>query len=54
MDYLVFIQLLGNFGFPIAVTMFLLVKFDKKLDKLEEAVYSLPQSADKLKEKKKS
>ncbi|WP_345243112.1 YvrJ family protein [Pontibacillus salipaludis] len=54
MDYLVFIQLLGNFGFPIAVTMFLLVKFDKKLDKLEEAVYSLPQSSHKLKEKKKS
>ncbi|WP_242705631.1 YvrJ family protein [Pontibacillus sp. ALD_SL1] len=51
MDYLVFIQLLGNFGFPIAVTMFLLVKFDKKLDKLEEAVYSLPQAQGKAKKK---
>lgn len=33
--------LLGNFGFPIAVSMYLLIKFEKKLDYLTTAVQEL-------------
>ncbi|BCB06006.1 YvrJ family protein [Bacillus sp. KH172YL63] len=44
MDYSVFVQLLGNFGFPIAVTLFLLVKLEKKLEKLEHAIHALSKS----------
>ncbi|MCC5803401.1 YvrJ family protein [Rossellomorea vietnamensis] len=44
MDYSVFVQLLGNFGFPIAVTLFLLVKLEKKLEQLELAIHTLSKS----------
>ncbi len=44
MDYSVFVQLLGNFGFPIAVTLFLLVKLEKKLEQLELAIHALSKS----------
>ncbi|TMU83966.1 YvrJ family protein [Bacillus sp. BHET2] len=40
MDYTVFVQLLGNFGFPIAVTLFLLVKLERKLEQLELAIHT--------------
>lgn len=30
-----FVNILGNFGFPIAITVYLLFRFEKKLDKLE-------------------
>lgn len=35
------LTLLGNFGFPIAVSMYLLVKFEKKLDHLSSVVQDL-------------
>ncbi|MDX8345442.1 MULTISPECIES: YvrJ family protein [Rossellomorea] len=44
MEYSVFVQLLGNFGFPIAVTLFLLVKLEKKLEQLELAIHALSKS----------
>ncbi|GLI84498.1 MULTISPECIES: YvrJ family protein [Rossellomorea] len=47
MDYSVFVQLLGNFGFPIAVTLFLLVKLEKKLEQLEQAIQALSQTFSK-------
>ncbi|MGM0752896.1 MAG: YvrJ family protein [Bacillota bacterium] len=47
MDYSVFVQLLGNFGFPIAVTLFLLVKLEKKLEQLELAIQSLSKAYSK-------
>jgi hypothetical protein len=33
--------LLGNFGFPIAVSTYLLLKFEKKLDHLTAVVQDL-------------
>ena len=32
-----FVQILSNFGFPIALAVYLLFRFEKKLDALEEA-----------------
>jgi len=33
----------GNFGFPIVVTLFLLVRVEKKLDELTAAILKLEQ-----------
>lgn len=35
------INLVGNFGFPIAMTVYLLHRFEQKLDKLEIAIIDL-------------
>lgn len=35
------ISILGNFGFPIAITIYLFVRFEKKIDKLELAITEL-------------
>jgi hypothetical protein len=35
------VTLLGNFGFPIAVSVYLLVKFEKKLEDLTAVVQDL-------------
>ncbi|TYR78890.1 YvrJ family protein [Priestia megaterium] len=35
------ITILGNFGFPIAITVYLFVRFEKKLDKLENVIIQL-------------
>lgn len=35
------IFMLGNFGFPAVITMYLLVRFEKKIDSLEEAINNL-------------
>ena len=35
------ISILGNFGFPIAITIYLFVRFEKKLDKLELVIVEL-------------
>ncbi|MDZ3957036.1 YvrJ family protein [Bacillus thuringiensis] len=32
---------LGNFGFPILITIYLLVRFEKKIDNLIEAIDKL-------------
>jgi hypothetical protein len=37
------LTLLGNFGFPIAVSMYLLLKFEKKLDNLATVVQDLKE-----------
>jgi hypothetical protein len=36
-----FITLLGNFGFPIAVTAYLLVRIESKLSQLTESIHEL-------------
>lgn len=33
-----FITILSNFGFPVAVSCYLLFRFEKKLETLEEAI----------------
>ncbi|MCR6525376.1 YvrJ family protein [Lysinibacillus capsici] len=37
------ITLTGNFGFPIAITVYLFVRFEKKLDKLETVILQLSE-----------
>ncbi|MED1107535.1 YvrJ family protein [Bacillus paramycoides] len=34
-------SLLGNFGFPVAITIYLLIRFEKKLDRLTDAIDTL-------------
>ncbi|RWZ54777.1 YvrJ family protein [Halobacillus fulvus] len=52
MEYTAFVQLLGNFGFPIAVTIFLLFKLEKKLEELETAIHTLSKAIATVKAKK--
>lgn len=35
------VSLLGNFGFPIAITVYLFLRFEKKFEKLEEVIMQL-------------
>lgn len=41
------LQIIGNVGFPIVVTIFLLVRFEKKLEKLENAIQELTKVLDR-------
>ncbi|SIS66766.1 YvrJ family protein [Salimicrobium salexigens] len=38
------VQMVGNVGFPIAVTIYLLHKFEKRLEKLEQAIINLSET----------
>ncbi|MDX8046528.1 YvrJ family protein [Gracilibacillus sp. S3-1-1] len=40
-DFPQWISILGNFGFPISITIYLFVRFEKKLEKLELAITEL-------------
>ncbi|WP_121616642.1 YvrJ family protein [Virgibacillus halodenitrificans] len=35
------IMILGNFGFPIAITIYLFIRFERKLEKLENVILQL-------------
>lgn len=35
--------IIGNFGFPIAITMYLLLRFEKKIESLQSAIENLIQ-----------
>ncbi|MEH6908862.1 MULTISPECIES: YvrJ family protein [Neobacillus] len=37
------VALLGNFGFPIAITIYLFLRFEKKLEKLGEVIIQLAE-----------
>ncbi|WP_197143279.1 YvrJ family protein [Lysinibacillus sphaericus] len=37
------ISLIGNFGFPIAITVYLFIRFEKKIDKLEAVIMGLSE-----------
>jgi hypothetical protein len=43
-----FFTAISNFGFPVVVTGYLLLRFEKKIDKLEEAIEQLTQKIDNL------
>jgi hypothetical protein len=47
------LKLVGNFGFPIAVTAFLLVRIEEKLNKLSSSISELAKAVAILKRKKK-
>lgn len=50
MDNLNIVQLIGNVGFPIAITIYLLYRFEKRLEKLEDAIVNLATVVQKNKE----
>ncbi|WP_350344254.1 YvrJ family protein [Proteinivorax tanatarense] len=39
------VNIIGNFGFPIMITLYLLMRFEKKLDALTEAIVSLQKNS---------
>ena len=38
------VVLIGNFGFPVAVSLYLLVRLEGKLETLTESIYSLSEA----------
>lgn len=43
-----FIQILGNFGFPIAIATYLLLRFEKRLESLKTSIDNLAQTFSKI------
>ncbi|WP_075618774.1 YvrJ family protein [Paenisporosarcina indica] len=41
LDVSLWTTILGNFGFPIAITVYLFYRFEKKLEKLETVIVEL-------------
>jgi hypothetical protein len=37
------LTLIGNFGFPIVITIYLLVRFEKKIESLTSAIQDLKE-----------
>ncbi|MFY0521060.1 YvrJ family protein [Lysinibacillus sp. UGB7] len=37
------IMLIGNFGFPIAITVYLFIRFEKKIENLEISINHLSE-----------
>ncbi|MEK4715930.1 YvrJ family protein [Sporosarcina sp. FSL K6-5500] len=37
-------QMIGNFGFPIVITIYLLHRFEKKIEKLEQVIQELARA----------
>lgn len=48
----VWISLIGNFGFPIAITVYLFIRFERKIDKLEAVIMELSEVIKSLNYKK--
>lgn len=40
-EFPLWVSLLGNFGFPIAITIYLFLRFEKKFEKLEDVILEL-------------
>ncbi|WP_110943289.1 YvrJ family protein [Virgibacillus senegalensis] len=40
-DFPLWVTLLGNFGFPIAVTVYLFFRFERKIENLETVINEL-------------
>ena len=38
-----FFNILSNFGFPVAVSVYLLVRFESKIDKMQDKIDNLSQ-----------
>lgn len=43
------IQIIANFGFPVAITVYLLIRFESKIDKLRESIDVLSDNVSKIK-----
>jgi hypothetical protein len=48
-DLPIWIGILGNFGFPIAISIYLLVRFEKKIENLEEVILELSNAIKRYK-----
>lgn len=44
-----FVQVIGNFGFPVAITVYLLVRFEGKIDRLRESIDILSDNVSRIK-----
>lgn len=40
---------IGNFGFPLVLSIYLLIRFEKRIEALTSAIYDLKQVAEKEK-----
>lgn len=40
--------ILGNFGFPISITIYLFLRFERKLENLENVILQLAEVINKL------
>lgn len=45
-EFPLWVSLLGNFGFPIAITIYLFLRFEKKFEKLEDVIMQLSKTKD--------
>ncbi|MFD2670418.1 YvrJ family protein [Marinicrinis sediminis] len=43
MDEIDFVNAIGNFGFPIMITIYLLIRFEKRIDYLNNSLIDLAQ-----------
>ncbi|MCC2248880.1 YvrJ family protein [Virgibacillus sp. AGTR] len=50
-DVPVWTSIIGNFGFPIAITVYLFVRFERKIDHLEKVILELSSVIKSLKSK---
>jgi len=46
-DIPVWTIILGNFGFPISITIYLFLRFERKIEKLEEVISELNNTIQK-------
>lgn len=51
-EYETLVNLISNFGFPIVITVYLLHRFEKKIDALVENINKLSNAIDKQLPKK--
>ncbi|ESU34088.1 hypothetical protein G3A_02900 [Bacillus sp. 17376] len=49
-DIPVWTTILGNFGFPVMITIYLFLRFERKLEKLEEVILKLAEVINQKKE----
>lgn len=45
-----FVQLIGNLGFPIAISVYLLIRLEKRIELLTNSINHLTNSIEKEKE----
>lgn len=47
-DTPVWVAIIGNFGFPIAITIYLFIRFERKLGVLEKVITNLSETIKQL------
>lgn len=51
LDGTTMIQMIGNFGFPIMITIYLLHRFENRLDSLKSAIEQLSKNISEIEKK---